>query len=250
MRRIGLKLWSTNENYLSHATRLFEDGYCDYIELYIKPASGYLDIWERIKVPFIIHAPHFGDGVNLSLPENIEYNMHCYELAAKYADRLDSKTIIFHPGVGGNIKETVRQLQVISDKRIVIENKPQYGLKMENCVGHSYEEIDYLLKNTGLRFCLDIGHAICSANSKRVDYLEFISKMILLGPSIYHLTDGDIKSELDRHDHYGEGTYPLDDILRLMPSDCIITNEAKKDSDLTLDCFIKDVEFLRKLKSF
>ena len=35
----GLKLWSSNENYVKEAVRLFEKGRYQYIELYMLPGT-------------------------------------------------------------------------------------------------------------------------------------------------------------------------------------------------------------------
>jgi hypothetical protein len=44
---IGLKLWSTNENYIEEAKRLFDNGIYQYIELYVIPNSfEKIDLWK------------------------------------------------------------------------------------------------------------------------------------------------------------------------------------------------------------
>ena len=48
-------------------------------------------------------------------------------------------------------------------------------------------------------------------------------------PKVYHLTDGDYESELDSHLHYGDGSFPLKDLLGFVPDDAMVTNEAKRE---------------------
>lgn len=245
----GLKLWSTNDNYVNPALELYKKFEFDYIELYVKPGTfnDYIDLWKSLKTPFIIHAPHYGDGFNFSLRDKFENNKKLASEAIKFADALKSNYIIFHPGVNGTLEETISQIIKISEKRILIENKPQLGLKDEKCVGHSPDEIKSIIEATGAGFCLDIGHAICSANSKEIAPISYIKQFISLNPSMYHFTDGDYKSPYDSHLHFGEGNYPVKDILKLIKNDSAITNEAKKDSLNNLDDFKKDMDFLKKL---
>ena len=248
----GLKLWSTNENYVSSALNLYQKNLFDYIELYIKPNSldKYIKLWVDIKIPFIIHAPHYGDNLNFSIPESFENNKKMANESIEFANKLNAKYIIFHPGVNGEIEETIAQINKISEKRIIIENKPYLGLKNEKCLGHSPEDIKLIQQETNAGFCLDIGHAICSANSKMVDPIEYIEKFIDLNPSMYHLTDGNYKSQYDSHLHFGEGDYPIKKILKLIKNDSTITNEAKKNSSENLDDFKKDMEYLKKIDKF
>ncbi len=37
--KYGLKLWSTNDYYISEAIRLYKEGFYNYIELFIVPDS-------------------------------------------------------------------------------------------------------------------------------------------------------------------------------------------------------------------
>jgi len=125
MHKIGLKLWSVNQNYIDEARRLFLEGVYDYIELYVVPESlSFLPIWEELRIPFVSHAPHFGHQVNFADANKIKYNRKLIEETQLFADRLKARYIIVHPGVNGVIEETSRQLKKIRDSRILIENKP------------------------------------------------------------------------------------------------------------------------------
>jgi len=165
----------------------------------------------------------------------------------EFTERLKAKYIIFHPGVNGDIKETINQLKQINDKRVIIENKPHFGLNNENCIGHSPNDIKMIIEETGFGFCLDIGHAICSANSKNINPLDYIESFIDLKPVMYHLTDGDYYSQYDSHLHFGEGNYPIKEIVKMIKPEKMVTNEAKKKSLDNLDDFIIDMEYLKKI---
>ncbi len=246
----GLKLWSTNQNYISHAVRLYQEEIFHYIELYTVPGSydDFHILWKDVGIPFIIHGPHFKDGLNFARQEDKKGNFLMAHEALRFADSVQAGIVIFHPGVNGDIKETARQIKELNDKRIIIENKPYYGLG-ENliCNGSSPEDILYIMEETGAGFCLDIGHAICAANAIDHNPIEYLEKFIELKPKMYHLTDGDYYGLYDRHDHYGQGSFPLERLLQLIPADSHVTNEAVKDSPENLDDFVRDMKLLNKL---
>ena len=60
--------------------------------------------------------------------------------------------------------------------------------------------------------------------------LEYINSLKeKFNPRVYHLTDGDYSSELDSHLHYGDGSFPLKDLLDFVPGNAMVTNEAKRE---------------------
>lgn len=248
MRKIGLKLWSTNSNYFDEAKRLFIEGYFDYIELYAVPGSlSYIDLWKQLHVPYIIHAPHYGSGLNFADANKARENEVLAKQALKFADELHASHIIFHPGVGGRVEETVKQLRHFADPRILIENKPHLGLNNVICTGSRPHEIEYIIKECGVGFCMDIGHAICAANSHSITQMDFLKQFIQLQPAMYHLSDGDSSSEYDSHENLGNGNYDLASLIKLMDSDKPVTLETEKNSQDDLNDFIKDCSLFRSL---
>jgi deoxyribonuclease IV len=253
MYEIGLKLWSTNKNYIEDVKKLFTEKLFDYIELYTVPNSynEHIDLWKNIEIPFIIHAPHFREGMNLAKKENYAQNTKLTEETIKWADTLNSETIIFHPGIDGDIKATTEQFNKLFDPRMLVENKPYYALDDDLiCNGYSPKEIEYILANTNIGFCLDLGHAIYAANAKNNgDYINYLKAFIKLKPTLFHLSDGDIKGNFDCHDHFGQGSFDIKLLLDLLPKNQInkITIETKKDSLDNLDCFRSDIQYLRKI---
>lgn len=250
MHKLGLKLWSINENYIGEAVRLFEENIYQYIELFVVPDSydNYSDLWADLNIPYVIHAPHFDKGMNLAKKENLAKNMLLAEETLRFADRLKVDTIIYHPGIGGCIEETVRQLFKIYDSRIVVENKPYYGHNDVVCVGSSPAEIDYVITNINVGFCLDIGHAICYANSKGLNPVRCLEEFIQLEPIMYHLSDGLYTGVYDNHKHLGRGDYNIKEILSLLPDDCVITIETDKDLVNNLSDFEEDIKYLTDKK--
>lgn len=59
MFRYGLKLFSTNANYVAEAERLYKENIYDYIELYAEPNSykKFIQLWKNLEIPYVIHAP-------------------------------------------------------------------------------------------------------------------------------------------------------------------------------------------------
>jgi deoxyribonuclease-4 len=250
MLNVGLKLWSINNNYIAQAERLYKEGLYQYIELYAVPGSykEHISFWENLAVPFIVHAPHIAHGMNLAKKENMKVNLALADESKKYADGLGSDTIIIHSGVNGETVETARQLVIINDGRFVIENTPYYGL-IENtiCNGNSIEEIAFITRETGSKFCFDVGHGICSANAKKIDPIDYIKRFMDLKPHMYHLSDGSYGSVYDRHDNFGKGDYPLKKIVKMLPPECSITVETEKESQEHLDDYAVDVHYLKNL---
>jgi len=247
--QFGLKLGSTNINYTKDILSFFEAGYFQYIELFAAPGSfnDTIEHWKQFSIPIIIHAPHSFAGMNLSLPEERENNKKILQETFQFADVLKSETVIFHSGVNGKIEETINQLRPLVDSRCVIENKPMKGLNGEECLGATPEEIKYISNELKTGFCLDFGHAICAANTMKREPLKLIDEFLMLDPRIYHLTDGDYTSEYDSHLHYGKGTFPIKELLKIIPDEAKITNEAKHDSDLKLDDFKEDFFYVNKI---
>lgn len=252
MKKYGLKLWSINDYYAKEAQRLYDEGFYDYIELYAVPESfeNYVKCWKNLGIPFIIHAPHFAHGMNLSKSECFNNNIKLSQETLKFADTLDSKQIIFHGGVDGCHIETARQLKKINDSRILIENKPYKAIPEMNgtfCIGSKLKEIQEIIEISNCAFCLDIGHAIAASNTFKVKPFDYIKQFLELGPQIYHLSDTNIHSEVDSHLNFGNGNLDLKNIYKLLPGDAIITIETNKKSKSNLNAFIKDMKYLREI---
>ena len=250
MYKLGLKIWSHNVNYAEEIKRLWENKCFDYVEVFVKPGTydEFSDFWKNTGLPFVIHAAHFAQGVNLSAEGNYLQNEKLIGEAKRFADKVKSDKIIVHPGVGGTIGETIRQLSVLSDKRFVVENKPYYGFTKEQiCIGYAPEQIKEIVERTGLSFCLDFGHAIYAANAVKQDPIGYLRRFLKLRPIVFHLTDGDWQGLHDKHLRYGRGNFNLSNLLCLVPNDAMITNEAEKAGTDSLATFEEDAIYLQKI---
>lgn len=253
--KIGLKLWSLNENYIAPAKELYERGEYDYIELYAVPNSlQMLPLWQNLAkdcgVKFAIHAPHFSSGLDFSNPNKQRYNLELCEQVKRYSGELEAVYTVFHPGIGGSIDESVRQMKMVKNLKFAIENKP-YIVPMDNgaafCVGADFLSIKRILDEVGCEFCLDAGHALCSANYQGLNPYKYIAKLNELNPKIYHLSDNDENSKFDAHMHFGDGNIDLAKVLGLLRGGEFLAIETIKDSKENLDDFAKDCSILKLL---
>jgi sugar phosphate isomerase/epimerase len=245
---IGLKVGSPDISYENAINELWQKKGFQYIELMAIPNTykNTINFWKQFKVPFVIHGPHSALGMNPSIREKEAENREKIEETFDFANALNAEYIIFHPGVVGDLNETIRQFSPFADNRFLIENKPVIALDKDNsiCLGSKPEEIKFLMEKLGIGFCFDFGHAVCAANSLKKEPMEFIREFLELKPQMYHLTDGFFESEMDAHLHYGEGDFPLRRFLDLIPENAKITNEAKHNSKDNLDDFLADMEIL------
>ena len=254
MFKLCLKLWSINENYIEEAAKLYKQGLYQYIELYVVPDSlNMLEKWKTLEIPFIIHSTHFAHGFNLAKIEKESRNLEIYKEVKTFADELNAKYIIFHGGIGGNINETARQLKSFNEPRALIENKPRVVYpKLENgeyCKGYNIDEIKHVMNITGCGFCLDFGHALCSANSQKKEVYSYIEEFLKLKPNMFHLSDiKDTTSEYDSHSHLGKGEFNIKRISEMLFVDDMITVETIKESKTNLDDFVEDIKFINKVR--
>jgi sugar phosphate isomerase/epimerase len=247
--KIGLKLWSTNtDHYLREAKRLYADGIFDYIELYMVPGSLNTHIsWKDLCIPFIVHAPHSAHGINLADPELENNNCKVFGEVKQFADCLNADKIVVHGGVLGNTEEIVRQLKIVGDSRVLIENKPYFPVDGSNrlLAGSTPEEIKYLMNCTGCGFCFDIGHSVASANAHGVKWLNYFESFMTFNPNMFHISDIDVASKIDQHLHLGEGSLPIKEILQRLPHDSMISIETQKNSREILADFERDAQWIR-----
>lgn len=244
--RAGLKLWSINtDSYYEEAKKIYDQGLFDYIELYVVPDTLYtLNAWKKLKIPVILHAPHFMHGINLADSKCFDCNQKVYEQVEIFRQELHAEYTVVHAGMDGTVNEIIRQLQVINPKNFLIENKPAIAplCPEKKCRGAVFSELEEIINNTGCGFCLDVGHAICTANYYGVEPFEYLSRLQQLQPVMYHLSDGDIRSSIDQHLHFGEGSYDIPKILSFIGDGKMISVETKKNSKDNLEDFVRDIQ--------
>lgn len=254
---IGLKLWSTNlSNYASEALRLYELGYYNYLELYVVPNTlETLSGWKELNIPYTLHCPHSAHGFNLSKPELKSSNQQIFNEVRKFADELNVDYVVIHGGLDGDVKETAKQLKALNEPRALIENKPYKStpVVIENkiCIGYNKEEIELIKNESNCGFCLDFNHAICAANSFKINYTDYLNELMELKPNMFHIADmPDANSEFDGHLHLGQGKLDLASLTKFLSLDSKVSLETAKSSKTSLEDFKADVDFLKKLNIF
>ncbi len=253
---LGLKLFSSNFNYLKEAAKLYRLRYYSFIELYIVPGTFNKSIkeWEKVGVPYIIHAPHFAHGLNLSKREFFPQNKILLSETVKFTDVLGAKYIILHPGSGGECEETIGQINKLYDKRFLVENKPFIGLNEKRCIGASYQELGKIIRQCRTGFCLDVSHAIKNAFCNDLEPYDYLSKLISLRPKVVHVCDGDTNGCYDKHLNMGKGNFEWNKIFKALSESgnlgkLPITVETPKKSKKNLNDFIRDVKFIRNIRA-
>ena len=250
MLELGLKLWSINVDLIPAARRLFDQRVYSYVEIYVVPDTlqSHVGRWKEVAIPLVVHAPHSGHGMNLARAECTGGNTRLMDEARRYADELKAERIVLHPGVGGDIRETVRQMATFRDPRFVIENKPYFSVYDRSvCNGYAPQDIRQVMDATGVGFCLDIGHAICAANALKVDRLHWLSSFVRMEPVMYHVSDGEYDGVEDKHLSLGRGDFQFRELVPFIPADAMVTLETEKDEDLRL--FQSDVRFLQEARA-
>lgn len=249
--KLGLKIWSLNTGaYFDEAKRLFDQAHFDYIELYVIPDSiGTLKKWTTLEIPFTIHAPHYAHGVNLAVEELARYNRKVYAEVKEFADELKADYIIFHGGNRGTIESTIRQLKSFGEPRAIIENKPYHTLKDKRlCIGTTPEQIKKIKEEVGCEFCLDFGHAVCSANSQEREPYAYIEEFSKLSPVMYHISGVEcMESTVDTHLNLKDGKLDPNFISRILPRGAKVSIETTKSSTTDLKDFEEDVLWMRSI---
>lgn len=252
MLKIGLKLWSTNLNYIPDTREIFARKKFDYIELFIVPGSlNTISWWKNLNIPYILHAPHSFVGFNTADSSRRNANLDLVREVNVFFDVLQAELVIFHPGVNGDLQESILQFRFFGERfpemyqKVVIENKPQVGLREERCIGASPEEMRLILSGTKRGFCLDFGHAICYSLAAGKELKDVLLKFQAMKPVMYHLCDG-FFSVKDNHEHIGKGEFDLPYLISFIDHDKRITLEVKKEYPDSLDDFVEDVQRLRE----
>jgi len=241
--KIGVKTWSS-ESFL----KSFEKK-ADFFEIQAIEKNKY-EFLKKFSKPLVIHAQHYGFGINHADKTIYKKNLKSINFARKMADSFKSKIIIMHPGELTNKncskEQAIKFAKNIKDKRILIENVPRS--KIERLCTTPQETKEFL-KLTNKKFCLDINHAISTALLLKQDYIKVLKEFIKLKPSHYHLGGQKIKKRLSgklkdmTHLGFKNSNIPLKRIMKIIPKNAYITLEVttnikKTEYDLN---FIKNI---------
>ena len=261
MRKFGLKLYSNDllnaPDLIGECAEFVSSVADSFIELMIVPGSSMEDlgkIKEQLSgIEVRVHAPHDGMGFDPANKELEQQNRELVALAQKAADLFDAKTIVVHAGCGHGkqyIDETVRQFKLFNDSRIIVENLPYLDNGVLPMHGSTAEEISYIMKETGCGFCFDFSHAICAAQTLKMDIDKQLKGLFDLKPTVYHICDGYIDKDIDLHLFLGSGTFPLSHLINdFTDKNAYITIETGVGKLFHADLKIKDYKYLKSIQN-
>lgn len=208
--KYGLKIWSSDKSLFREAAELFYDKKIDFIELYIVPNSmDDINIFEDFKkIPTAIHATHTEHGFDVFSLDDSKIKFFGNQII-KPANFLNSKFIVVHAEEGDSKEIFKKNIEKINDSRMLIENLPQKSLEGNDCFASSYLQLKFI-KDCGFNFCFDFSHAIKSAISQKIDYKEFIEKLIKeLSPNYFHICNGKLDNDRDEHLDLFDGDFDI-----------------------------------------
>jgi sugar phosphate isomerase/epimerase len=250
MIQYGLKLWSNNEKYVKEAAQLYAEGVYDYIELYIVPETyqRYIKIWQSVSIPFILHCTHSIHGFNLAIKEKLDSNLSIFSEVKNFAEGLNAGYIVVHPGVEGAVSESIRQIILLGDRRLLVENKPYFSMYGDRCRGATIEELREIMKACDSGSCLDISHALNVSWNLKKDHAAYIRELLSLSPKLIHISDGIFMRNHESHLSIGEGEFDFSSIRELILNSGVqkMTLETPKKNEGLSD-FIRDLTKVRQI---
>jgi deoxyribonuclease-4 len=242
--KFGLKLWSVDRVLLNQAEELIERKIFDYVELLVVPKTEITPFF-NCKLPYIIHIVHDAFGLNISDQQKRKSNLEMIKESFVWAKNLKAKHLILHPGFG-KIEDAEEFLKEVKGKNILIENMPKVGLNGEKMIGFSPQQMK-VLQDKRFGFCLDVGHAIGSAISQKIDYKKYLKNFLSLKPKVLHICDGNLDSEIDQHLNLGSGQFDWQFIAEeIIPKVPLITLETPRNNLKSLDEDVVNIRFLRE----
>ena len=258
MLNLGLKLWSSDfferTDFIKSAIENVHKGYFNYIELFAVPDT-FNDTKEKIKsqlnnIPVIIHAPHLKQGIDIGNMDIFDENIKKHKDSLQFADLLDGKYIIVHSHISGTTENAIKHIKELNDKRIVVESLPYFEQGNTNILnlGAKPEDIKEIMEATNCGFCFDFSHITCAANALGEDPYKFYEEFFKLKPNMYHICDGKMDSTLDAHLHFGQGNYPLKELIeKYVVPGSPITMETGRGLPTNTNLWVEDSIYLNNL---
>ncbi|MGV8152484.1 MAG: TIM barrel protein [Candidatus Nanoarchaeia archaeon] len=236
--KIGVKTF-----YDSELLEKFKDK-CDFFEIMALRNKDY-SFLKYFSKPMVIHAEHHIFGSNPADKTKFETNLESLNVAIDLANKHNSHKIIYHAGrldknsSNTSAKNSINFLTIVNDKRILLENLTlQRGYYLCSHPG----QMKHFIKSTTSGFCLDLNHAIESADYLKKDYVSFIKEFLKLNPRHYHLGGQNIKNK-KTHLPLKDSDIDLREILRLLPKNAEVTLETDKN----IENIHEDLELIKTM---
>jgi len=245
--KFGLKLWSINKDLIGKASKLINDKIFHYIELFYIPKTEIKPFLDY-DIPYIVHVPTEKFKLNIGDKTKKEFNLKIINTCINWADKLNAKYIIQHADYG-SIEDAKDLLKSVHDGRIIIENMPKVGINGEKMLGYETKQLKELMDAGNFGFCLDFSHAAKAAVSVGKDYKKHIKDLLTLKPDMFHISDCDLKTEIDNHLNIGEGKLDFKFLKEsiLKTDSRYVTLETPRKNINSLDEDLKNLEKLKEL---
>lgn len=245
--KFGLKLWSKNKDLMGEANRLINGKIFHYVELFYVPETEIKPFLEQ-DIPYIVHIPTEKFGLNIGNKNKKEFNLKIINTCINWADKLNARYIIQHADYG-SIEDAKDLLKEVHDERIVIENMPKVGINGEKMLGYEPVQLKELMDTGNFGFCLDFAHAAKAAVSMGKDYKEYINGLLKLKPDMFHISDCDLKNEVDEHLNIGDGELDFKFLKEciLSTNSWYVTLETPRKNLNSVDEDLKNLEKLKEL---
>jgi len=220
-------------------------GKADFFEIQAiqKYNYNFLKKYKKLNIPIVIHAEHVDLGANPADKTLEKNNIKSINYAIKLANLTGSKKIILHPGGFMNKncskEQSIKILKSVKDKRVLVENLSPLG----NRLCQTPEQTKDFLEKTNKDLIFDLGHAIITANTLKLNMEKTVNAFLKLKPKHFHLSGININSKKDSHKSFKTATTDYKKFLKLYPKNAEITLEVTKSINKTK----WDLDFIRKI---
>jgi endonuclease IV len=238
--KVGIKTYTDEIGY----KYLSESGileFADFIEILSLPDNELYRNFADFDIPFRIHAPHQGQGLDPGDKKAVERTMQCIDVARKAADIFNSPTIVVHPGHYhdvGSKERAIDLLKSFDDKRVLIGNLPSFSDGEE--LGSTADEIRAFVEKLNIGICFDFGHATLTERKTGKNYKQIINEFLKFNPKYFHIMGGSIREGID-HKNLFYGDFDIEFFRSCIPKDAVVVLETPHDVEMQK----KEIHFLK-----
>lgn len=218
--KLGIKITTNEFNLVSEIYN--QKKYIDFIEikLFTNFTTDNFEFLKKLKTPYVIHLPNSNQGIDfgdINFKSNNKLFINKINDNIELFNQINPLCYIIHPE-SGDVKLSIQNIKCLNIHPIAIENMPFKSIHGGELLGYDPISLNiYFDEINNLHFCFDINHAIKSAVSKGINYLDFLTEFLKWRvPKIYHLSGGHLDNEIDEHLSIYEGDYNINKIKKVI----------------------------------